>query len=377
MTPYFSKQKILKQKGAVVIVAVLLFIIISGAIIFAVANPLADQIRAGSDFVRGTQSYINAKVSSDDALYRLNKGSTLPTTFSFGINQSSSTATVTDLGTIKQIVSEGVAEQLIHTIQTSLTQSPVIPILYGAQVGAGGATLSDGASIEGDVYSTGDVLTSGGANITGNVFKEVPQSLLIFDSEINGWKTEAGAGVVRDASWTITGSTTASTTGAEKINGDLNISEGGKLIINGTLYVTGNINLTGDGEIELGTDFGTNAGLVVVDGKVNLSTGGSIMGNGNAGSYVVVVSTNSSCSDGVSCSNYAITTSGGAESAVLIAQDGGVYLTGGTTTPAVIANYLKMDGGAKIQYNSSLSGLIIEGGSGGWWSVLSSKEVNN
>ena len=183
--------------------------------------------------------------------------------------------------------------------------------------------------------------------------------------------------MVRDASWTITGSTTASTTGAEKINGDLNISEGGKLIINGTLYVTGNINLTGDGEIELGTDFGTNAGLVVVDGKVNLSTGGSIMGNGNAGSYVVVVSTNSSCSDGVSCSNYAITTSGGAESAVLIAQDGGVYLTGGTTTPAVIANYLKMDGGAKIQYNSSLSGLIIEGGSGGWWSVLSSKEVNN
>lgn len=347
MTRYFFKQH--TEKGAVVIVAVILFIIISSSIIFAIANPLAEQVRGGSDFIRGAQSYINAKTSSEDALYRLNKGYTLPEQFSFAFNHSSSSAEVTDFGTIKQVISEGVAEQLSRTIHTSFTQTPHLAFMYAVQVGEGGLVIDGGSIISGSISST------------------TIQTLPIRKAQINGWKQEASGGTIHDSGWVLGGGATASTTGPTKIEGNLTISNGATLILNGALYVTGDINVNGGGTIKLSSDMGTYAGVIVVDGKVVLTNGGTLSGNGISGSYVVLVSTNTS--------DDAISASGGSNSAVLVAQDGGISLSGGTTTGAVIARKVHITGGSHVSYSEDLSDLIFSGSSSSLWSVLRSFSV--
>jgi len=331
MTRYFFKQKIKKDKGAVVIVAVLLFIIISSSIIFAISNPIADQVRAGGDFIRTSQSYLNAKVSGEDAVYRLNKGYTPP-------------AGLVDFGSTKQI------------LQTILSQSPNIPFLYGAQVGTGGLVLNGNASIFGNVFLASSTST---------------QSFPILKRQVDGWKAEAGAGTLRSTSWTITGTTIASTTGATEVNGNLTISDSSKLIINGVLYVTGDVSLSGTGKIELDSDLGNNAGVVVVDGKTNFSGGSTISGNGNAGSFVALVSTNTSCANGGSCTDYAVSATSSSGSEIFVAQNGGVHLSGGTSTVAVIANHLRLDDGVSIQYLSSIAHLVFSTAPGSWWGIFS------
>jgi len=347
MTRYFFKQH--TEKGAVVIVAVILFIIISSSIIFAIANPLAEQVRGGSDFIRGAQAYVNAKASNEDVLYRLNKGYALPGQFSFTLNHSSSSAEVTDFGTIKQVISEGVAEQLSRTIHTSFTQTPHIAFMYAVQVGEGGLVIDGGSIIDGSVSTT------------------TIQSLPIRRSHIDGWKQETNGGTIHDSSWVLGGGVTASTTGPTKIEGNLTISDGAILILNGALYVTGDINVSGGGKIKLSSDLGTYADVILVDGKTILTGGGSLEGNSTAGSYIVLVSTNTA--------EDAINASGGTNSAVLVAQDGGVSLSGGTTTGAVIAHKVNMTGGSHVYYKENLSDLIFSGSSSSLWSVLRSFSV--
>jgi len=333
MTQYFFKQKINKDKGAVVIVAVLLFIIISSTIIFAISNPIAEQIRGSGDFVRTSQGYLNTKVASEDAVYRLNKGYTLP-------------ADLIDLGSTKQI------------FQTIISQSPNIPFLYGAQVGIGGLVLSGDASISGNIFLGSSTST---------------RSLPISGRQIDGWKAEAGSGVLRGTSWMISGATIASTTGATKIDGNLSISDSGKLIVNGILHVTGDVSLSNSGKIELGSDLGTNAGVVVVDGKTNFSGNSTISGNGNSGSFVVLVSTNTSCSNGGICTDYAISASSSSGSEIFVAQNGGIYLSGGTSTLAVIANHVYLNSGVSVQYISDIAHLVFSTSLGSWWGIFSSK----
>lgn len=582
----------------VVIIAVIFFLVVSLALVFAVIDPIAEQIRSSSRYLDAAQSYVTAEALNNDAHYRLNSGLTVPSTLSLSLNGATSTAAITDFGSSKQITSTGNDNNSRRTVQSLLSQAVGASFNYGLQVGTGGLSLQgNNTGINGSAYSNGDITGGNGTFITGSAYSanrsdpvldqehgtttpsshqiefggqltvsdprpndaaqsfqvatassltsvtlylkknssawanditvrivnsssgnpgnttlasasllasavpttqgyisipftsapslavgttywivldtsnssgnyyswgasdatyangtakrgtqggswsatspatldayfkvylggemgkitgvtigsaggdahayEIddatitgsnkaycqiasgstnkvcdtsqatpsPEAFPIVDSLIDGWKEDAAAGTVR-SSWSVTSST--STQGAMKVNGNLSVGSNNILTLNGTLYVTGNLSLNGGGIIRLGSSYGTAAGVIVVDGTTDLTGGAYVSGNGNSGSYALLVSTNTNCALPTSCSDYAIEASGGTGSVVISAQKGGIRFTGGASAKAATANYMTLTGGTTLDYEVGLASVNFSSGPGGTWSVSSWKEV--
>lgn len=167
MKKNITNRKRSAQQGQAVITAVIFFLVISIITMVAVATPVANQIRGSADFIQSKQGYIAAEAVNEDALYRLNKGKTLPTTMVLPFSTATSSATVTDVGGAKQIVSIGNVGYFQRQAKTTFSQGAGVSFSYGLQVGNGGYTMSGGAGINGNVYSNGDIVGSGGPYITG------------------------------------------------------------------------------------------------------------------------------------------------------------------------------------------------------------------
>ena len=156
------------QEGQAVITSVIFFLTISMVVMAAIATPIASQIRASADFLQSKQGYLAAEAANEDAFYRLNRGRTLPATFVLPFTDSTSSATVTDVGSAKQIVSLGNAGSFTRTAKTQFSSGIGASFSYGLQVGNGGYLMSGSAGINGNVYSNGDIVGSGGPYITGS-----------------------------------------------------------------------------------------------------------------------------------------------------------------------------------------------------------------
>lgn len=200
------------------------------------------------------------------------------------------------------------------------------------------------------------------------------QPFPISDGNIDDWKLEAETGTTTVGNVNI-GSGTVIVTGPRKIEGDLTVGSDGILELSGTLYVTGDIDVSGAGIIRLATSYGTDPGVLVSDGQVDISGGGEIIGNGFSGSYILVVTT-SECPDAGSCSgNAAISLSGGTTSAVLNAQKGTLTLSGGANVTQATAHTISMSGGAIVNYETGLANVNFSSGPAGSWTIDSWQEI--
>ncbi|MFA5888667.1 MAG: choice-of-anchor R domain-containing protein [Candidatus Paceibacterota bacterium] len=200
-----------------------------------------------------------------------------------------------------------------------------------------------------------------------------PTGYPISDSNIADWKSEASAG------GTITGNYTVgwagATVGPTKITGNLVVNGGGTLTLSGTIWVQGTITLSGGGKIKLAASYGTKSGVLLSDNIVSLAGGGNLSGSGQAGSYLMVLTT-SNCPIDSSCGGVdALTLSGGAGAVILSAQRGTMTLNGGSGVKAATAYLIKASGGAIINYESGLADVNFSSGPSGGWSISSWEEV--
>lgn len=170
MNKTFSKNNFQNHsRGQVVILTVIFFILISGVVISAVSIPTSNQIKASRDYYRGKQSYSAADSANDDALYRLNTGHSLPAnivlSFSEGISGS---AEITDIGGTKQVITTGSAGTSRRLSKSVFSEGEGASFNYGLQVGNGGVSMTNDATITGNVYSNGNITGSNDATITGS-----------------------------------------------------------------------------------------------------------------------------------------------------------------------------------------------------------------
>lgn len=175
----------------------------------------------------------------------------------------------------------------------------------------------------------------------------------VSDSDISGWENDASAGAGTSGDWDIS-LAGASTTGPEKISGNVNV-HGGVLTINGTLWITGNLNITSNGKIKLAPGYGSNSGVVIVDGQISFS-GGWARGSGADGSYILFVSKSNSvdpASPAISAYNH------GADTAIFYAPDGLASLSGSTDLSAVSAYEISLSSGSTISYNPNMSAITF------------------
>jgi len=203
-----------------------------------------------------------------------------------------------------------------------------------------------------------------------------PASYPVSNGNITDWEAAAVAGGTMTGDYVHTDATPVSL-GPKKIVGNLHIGGSVVLSVTGTLYVTGDVTIDGSGIVKLASSYGTNSGIIVTDGKVTIGGSGRADGNGQTGSYIMIVTT-SNCAGGSTCGGlYAISVSGGSGAVVLNAQRGTIDLSGSAAINEATANQLIIDGNTTITYQSGLANPNFSTGPSGSFNITDWRELGN
>jgi hypothetical protein len=252
-------------------------------------------------------------------------------------------------------------------------------LISGVTIGSAGGDAwahdVQNSTVSGTIYCQG----GSGNNKACNTSRTDPvqQPMPISDGNIIEWKSVAEAGGVLNGNQSYQGGTIASI-GPKKIVGNLDVGGGAVLTLNNTVWVTGNINISGGARVKLGSNYGSTSGILVADGKIEMTGGGNMQGSGTSGSYILAVTTSqcpyvSGC--GSNGSNQAIKVSGGTGSVVLNAQNGMLEFTGGASAKQATAKTVVMSGGTTVNYESGLADINFYSGPSGSYNLISWDEV--
>lgn len=192
-----------------------------------------------------------------------------------------------------------------------------------------------------------------------------PQPFPVSDANISDWKADAALGGVIDGDYAPGGE--SATLGPKKITGNLILTNGFTLTLSGTLWVVGDIELSNNAVVKLSSGYGTNGGVVVSDGEIDLSNGAQFSGSGQAGSYVLLLTTSSSGS--------AAEVGNNAGAVIINAQKGTINFSNNAGAKEATADKIFMDNGATIIYESGLANINFTSGPSGSWNIVSWQEV--
>lgn len=287
---------------------------------------------------------------------------------------------------------------------------------FSAQVGDGGLTMTNTATVFGKVFSNGDVTGDNKANITEDVwvaddkvlntmkvgrdahahtiqnatitgsayyqtianstvggtsypgYPDTPsQNLPIPDATILQWKNEAAA--VGSRGPVTLGNGQKLTLGPTKINGDVILTGNAELIVSGTLWITGTIDIRNTASIYLHPSYSSASGVIIADGMISIDNNTASCGsegynasknecNPFAGSYAVFISTNTS--KVIVNPAIRIKNSTGFRG-ILYANDGLISIENGAEVVEATGYGVRIDNHASITYGTGIFNLLITG----------------
>jgi len=205
------------------------------------------------------------------------------------------------------------------------------------------------------------------------------QDMPIPQSTIEDWKNEADDGDPINGNYEVTDDVSL---GPKKITGDLLITATKKtLTVTGTVYVKGNISLDNGSKVKCASSFALNSCIIMSDGWIHIKNNGGFSGSGQAGSYVMFLST-SSC-DGVNvippCDsahhNAAIDIHNNATGTIFYAETGLLNIHNGVKITEATAYKLHVDQNAEVIYEQGLADAHFSSGPTGGYNVKEWKEV--
>ncbi len=409
------KHTLRNQKGFVVSTITFFVLIIMLSVSLSMSTVIFYRQRIATNSVKSTQSYYAGESGIEDALLRLNNNPQLsPITYNLTVGSAITAVNIpATVGGTRTILSTANNTGIIRKIETVYSlNGKGIAFHYGAQVGAGGLIMNNGSNVKGNVFSSGNITGAGvidnnvivatngnkidGPRVKGNVLAyaclnsivdgnliyvtggtntcsvagttatqgtSIPsQPLPISQVQIDQWKADATAGGTL-------GSVTVSDTqslGPKKITGNLTLSNGATLNMTGTLYVVGDIILNNGSTIKLDTSYGSLSGVVISDGKINLSNNSSALGSSQAGSYMLMLSTNTG--------NDAININNNGAGGIFYTSAGGIKLNNNAQVKEITGYRIELQNNSTITYESGLANAFFSSGPGGGWKVTSWKE---
>ncbi len=192
-----------------------------------------------------------------------------------------------------------------------------------------------------------------------------PVAMPISNAQIADWETLAENGGVIAGPYTLTGTQLL---GPKKINGDLTVN--GTLYLTGPVWVNGDITFANNSSLIVHASTGSSGAILVADatgntatmGIVDLSNNMTISGNGNAGSYPMILSTNTSAN--------AITIGNNATSVILYAPNGTVRVDNNATANQITAHALNLSNNTTVDYVNGLQSSSFSNGPGGSWTTV-------
>ncbi len=248
----------------------------------------------------------------------------------------------------------------------------------------GGATTSlSGVSVAGDARAHsmtgctvgGDAYfdTTNSCSVSGTTHSGEPdspqQSMPISQSQIDEWKSVAESGGTYNGNYSLTNGQTA-TIGPLKISGNLTLNNNVTLYITGPIWVDGDISVSNNSIIRIDQSLGANGVAIIADSTSSPSTKGliyignnaDIVGNNFAGSYPLVLSTNSG--------NTAISLSNNTSGAIYYASRGRVLVSNNAGAYQLTGYGIDLSNNSTITYQSGLASVTFSNGPGGSWAKV-------
>ena len=403
----------------VLILAVILAISVSISIL------TFGQQKISQNITKSSQAYYASEAGVEDVLLRLVKKMNWSSPYNLKVGNATATVEISDIvGGTRTITSKGNSLNRIRKIQIVYAISTQqVSFHYGAQVGEGGMIMGNGSQVLGNVFSNGSV-TGGGtiqnsiivagngnkidgitvgndatvhtckdSNIGGNLTyvsggsiqnctvggatstrpNEIElQPLPISQSQIDEWEEDAAAGGVITTNISISGTKILGPIqiGTSTNPKNLTVENGATLIIEGTVYVTGDITFNNNATVNLDSSYGSLSGIILTEGVITVENNVILNGSGQAGSYVLLLSTkNDTTNPVIDIRNNA------AGSVIYYANSGLIYLANNMYAREVTGYKIQIANNAIIQYESGLEETNFSSGPGGSWEVTDWKEI--
>ncbi len=164
----FNKKDRFREKGQAVLIAAVFFMFIAISLILTISAPALSHLKSSSILHSSFKALSAAEGGLEDTFYRFKNGWEVYEEESLDIKGNSVSVIYTENDEI-YIESKGVSGVgITRKMGSDLVLGAGINFSYAAQIGEGGLVLEDSASVEGDVFSIGDVVGSGNS-ISGSV----------------------------------------------------------------------------------------------------------------------------------------------------------------------------------------------------------------
>ncbi len=405
------------EKGFVASMMAIFALIFMAAIASGLSALIYNRQRISANITKSTQSYYAAEAGIEDALLRLKSDSQTPAvSYQLPVADAVANVVLPDIiGGSRAIVSQADNLGAVKKVQAVYSiDAEGVSFHYGVQAGEGGMQMANGSRIMGNIFSDGNITGSGtiddnvivagngrieGVHVKGDALvyscknsiidgsltyvnggtvencsvsgqtltqnQPVPvEPMPILPSQIQQWKDEAQEQIISGDVFVDSGQTI--TIGPAKITGSLSLNNNAVLKLTGTVYVAGSITASNGAAIRLDSSYGPLNGVILSDGIISVSNNAVLAGSGQANSYLLVLSTNSS--------NTAISVSNNAVGAIFYASAGGIMLSNNVRVREATGYKVILSNNAVVQYDSGLENSFFSAGPGGGWKVSSWEE---
>lgn len=204
-----------------------------------------------------------------------------------------------------------------------------------------------------------------GSTVTGTSFPGSPTPppipLPYSPAQIGLWKADGAAGGTITGNCGSTGTAGCNnavvTMGPRKIDGDLILNNNEDWTIAGTLWVTGNVDLSNNSVLRCHSGYGASSCIIIADGWIEIGNNVVLTGSGTSGSFLMLLTTVTGCtgpgSTNPSCANNesAIRVSNNGQGALFYSTDGQIFLSNNVIVTAIVGYKLELSNLAQIIYD--------------------------
>ena len=416
-----------QEKGAALLLSIILILSVSLIISLGLSSLGFHSLISTRNKIKSIQSYYAAEAGIEDSLLRIKNEMQFSSPNTLTIGDSSASIEISEelINGSWTITCQGDTNNRIRKLTVTYGEATdEISFYYGAQAGEGGVVMGNNAQVIGNIFSNGSILPSGGgrgevtdtaivalngnkiekvniggdayayscknSDITGTLYyvaggtikncnyadlvelaNEIEaEDLPIPPEQITAWEEEATLGGTFSGDYILDGGQTGSL-GPIKIIGNLVVENNSSLTMTGLIYVTGNITIQNNSTLQLDESFGSMSGTIISDGQIIVGNNAVILGSGQPGSFLMVLSTNNSLDP----ANPAIDVSNNVEAAIFYASNGIIHLHNNIDIREATGYKLALDNNAVISYETGLENVNFTSGPGGSWRVENWQEI--
>jgi hypothetical protein len=385
---------------------------------------------------KSAQSYYTAEAGIEDALLRITNPEITnpPSSYTITINGTGAQINIAENNGSRTVQSQGNVDNRQRSVEANVRiNTEEASFHFGVQATAGGVVMGNGSTINGNIYSNGSILGSNGALISGdaivagagdsgnkidnvkierNAFapnlsnctvtgdatylvggsiskctvtgSKIVQNNPIENEEmpitqtiIDNWKAEAeNGGIIASGDYSPSPGTHI--IGPGIINGNMILGNNQTIILTGTVYVHGYIDIQNGAGISLSSDYGSASGILLADNWIEIKNNGIFGGSGQAGSYLMIMSLsacNGSSSTNCSSGKAAMEIHNNAEGVIFYAANGLLSLHNGVRLTQATGWKIYLDNNAIVNYELGLESALFSSGPGASYAIDGWKEV--